>query len=419
MPSFTAVSPRPGLLALPWALPLEDWPDDIVVALPRGISRHVVRFVRADGRVLAVKEMAPHVALREHQLLRELRRLDLPVVSSIGVVTDRVDTDGQELDALLLTDHLAYSLPYRAVFAGSPRPDTVQRLVDALAVLLVRLHLDGFSWGDCSLSNTLFRRDADAFAAYLVDAETGDLRHRLSEGQRAYDVELATTNIFGELLDLQAAGVLAEDADLHEVTDRLDQRYRALWNELVAPEEFTDTDTQRISSRVRRLNDLGFDVAEIDIVTDIGGDTVRIQPKVVDAGFHRQRLLHLTGLDVEENQARRLLNDIAEYAVATDQQGLGDDMLAHEWLTRVFEPVVQAIPADLRAKLDSAQLYHEVLEHRWYTAEQAGHEVGIDETLSSYTDRVLRHRPDELIALDPETGELAVIRRDGDAEADG
>jgi hypothetical protein len=412
MPSFTAVSPRPGLLALPWSLPLEDWPEEIVVALPRGISRHVVRFVRADGRVLAVKEMAPHVALKEHQLLRELRRLDLPVVSSIGVVTDRVAPDGEPLDALLLTDHLAFSLPYRAVFAGSPRPDTVQRLVDALAVLLVRLHLDGFSWGDCSLSNTLFRRDADAFAAYLVDAETGDLRHRLSDGQRAYDVELAMTNIFGELLDLQSAGVLAEDADLHGVTDRLDQRYRALWNELVAPEEFTNTDIQRISSRVRRLNDLGFDVAEIDIVTDIGGDTVRIQPKVVDAGFHRQRLLHLTGLDVEENQARRLLNDIAEYAVATDQQGLGDDMLAHEWLTRVFEPVVQAIPTDLRSKLDAAQLYHEILEHRWYSAEQAGREVGIDETLSNYTDRVLRHRPDELVALDPDTGELAVFRSD-------
>jgi hypothetical protein len=416
MPSFTAVSPRPGLLALPWALPLEDWPEEIVVALPRGISRHIVRFVRADARVIAVKEMAPHVALREHQLLRELRRLDLPVVSSIGVVTDRITADGEPLDALLLTDHLAYSLPYRAVFAGSPRPDTVQRLVDALAVLLVRLHLDGFSWGDCSLSNTLFRRDADAFAAYLVDAETGDLRHRLSEGQRAYDVDLAMTNIFGELLDIQAAGVLAQDADLHAVTDRLDQRYRALWNELVAPEEFTDTDTQRISSRVRRLNDLGFDVAEIDIVTDIGGNTVRIQPKVVDAGFHRQRLLHLTGLDVEENQARRLLNDIAEYAVMTDQQALGDDMLAHEWLTQVFEPVVQGIPADLRSKLEPAQLYHEVLEHRWYSAEQAGRDVGIDETLSSYTDRVLRHRPDELVALDPETGELAVFRSGGEDE---
>ena len=40
----------------------------------------------------------------------------------------------------------------------------------------------------------------------------------------------------------------------------------------------------RIESRVRRLNDLGFDVDELDIITDFDGATIRIQPKVVDAG---------------------------------------------------------------------------------------------------------------------------------------
>ena len=92
-------------------------------------------------------------------------------------------------------------------------PDLRARLLDSLAELFVRLHLAGFYWGDCSLSNTLFRRDAGALAAYLVDAETGELHERLSPGQRDYDITIATENIAGELFDLQASGNFAEDVD--------------------------------------------------------------------------------------------------------------------------------------------------------------------------------------------------------------
>ncbi|MDK6763610.1 hypothetical protein QP337_29110, partial [Escherichia coli] len=77
--------------------------------------------------------------------------------------------------ACLITEHLPFSLPYRAIFGQQHRRATIAQLIDGLAVLLVRLHLLGFFWGDVSLSNTLFRRDAGTFAAYLVDAETGEL----------------------------------------------------------------------------------------------------------------------------------------------------------------------------------------------------------------------------------------------------
>lgn len=399
MPSFVAVRAAPGLLALPWETSLEDWPADLIVALPRGISRHVVRFVRVDGSVLACKEIAERTALREHALLRDLNRLDVPCVQPVGVVRDRVDIAGEPLDAILLTAHLPFSLPYRAVFSNNLREETVLRLIDALVVLIVRLHLDGFAWGDCSLSNTLFRRDADAFAAFLVDAETGDLHDRLSDGQRAYDVDLARTNIFGELLDLQAGEVLDEEADLLGLVDRLVSRYESLWAELTAVEEFDAAHMYRLEARVRRLNDLGFDVAELDIVTDVGGQQVRIQPKVVDAGHHARRLLRLTGLDVEENQARRLLNDLDAFRARTDQQNLDESIAAHQWLTEVFEPVVHGVPRELRGRLDAAQLYHEVLEHRWYASERAGREVPMDEVVRSYVDEVLRDRPDEVVTL--------------------
>ena len=78
-----------------------------------------------------------------------------------------------------------------------------------MVVLLVRLHLADFFWGDVSLSNVLFRRSAGGFAAYLVDAETGELRPSLSASMREYDLTIATENVFAELLDLQASESLS------------------------------------------------------------------------------------------------------------------------------------------------------------------------------------------------------------------
>ena len=395
MPRFASVPADPHLLALPWHLPLAEWPQEHLVALPRGISRHVVRFVRLGGHVYALKEAAERYVVRENHLLRDLERLDVPAVEAVGAVLDRTTPDGDPIDPILLTRHLSFSLPYRAVFSRTLRPETVVRLVDALAALLVRLHLAGFFWGDCSLSNTLFRRDAGAFAAYLVDAETGDLHDELSVGQRSYDLELAHTNIFGELLDLQAGGYLSEEIELLELADTVVRRYQRLWGELTEPEEFDTGELYRLEHRIQRLNDLGFDVAELDIHTDFDGRHIRIQPKVVDAGHHSRRLMRLTGLDVEENQARRLLNDLDAFRAATEQQNEDEEIVAHQWLTEVFEPVVRVVPPELRGRLEPAEIFHEVLEHRWYCSENADREVPLLEAAKSYVRNVLRNRPDE------------------------
>jgi hypothetical protein len=399
MPRFLAAHSDTRLITLPWETPLEDWPEEMLVALPRGISRHVVRFVRVGKEVYALKEVMEHLALHEYRLLRDLTRLDTPSVEPVGVVTGRLDVTGEPLDPILITEHLQFSLPYRALFNRGVRQDTVNRLVDAMVVLLSRLHLSGFLWGDVSLSNTLFRRDAGAFAAYLVDAETGELHDELTRGQREHDLTIARTNLYGEFSDLEAGGLLDAALDPLKLVESIENRYRELWGELTGVEEFDTGEMHRIESRVRRLNALGFDVAELDITTDFAGSSIRIQPKVVDAGHHQRRLIRLTGLDTEENQARRLLNDLDYFRARTDQQGADEAIVAHQWLTGVFEPVVKSVPAELRAKLEPAELFHEVLEHRWFLSEQAGHEVPIEEAAQSYMMTVLHRLPDEEIAL--------------------
>jgi len=409
---ITAADPDPALLDLPWPLALDTWPEERLAALPRGISRHVVRFVRLEGSVLAIKEIHEDLARREYNLLRLLRRLGLPVVEPVGVVTGRLDPFGDPLDPCLVTRHLQFSLPYRALFSQSLRVDTGTRLVDALAVLLVRLHLAGFYWGDVSLSNTLFRRDAGAFAAYLVDAETGELHETLSHGQREYDLELARLNIAGELMDLAAGGYLDPTLDPVEVSDVITRRYVTLWDELTGPEQFRRGERWRVDARIRRLNDLGFDVGELTLTTDVDGTSIAIQPKVVDSGHHSRRLLRLTGLDVEENQARRLLNDLDAYQAAVGRQADEEEIVAHDWLRNCFEPVVRAVPRRLRGKLEPAEIYHEVLEHRWYLSEQRGRDVGLMVAADSYVQGVLVHKPDEESVLGVDTQEMPVVAED-------
>ncbi|GGY34250.1 DUF4032 domain-containing protein [Streptomyces djakartensis] len=396
------------LLELPWDVPLEEWPEEYLVPLPRGISRHVVRYSRAGDEVIAVKELAERPALREYDMLRDLDRIGIPAVDPLAVVTGRVGRDGAPLESVLITRHLGGSMPYRSMFETTMRPATMHRLMDALAVLLVRLHLAGFAWGDCSLSNTLFRRDAGAYAAYLVDAETGDLHPQLSPGQREYDLDLARVNISGELLDLEASGALHPSVDPIEFGMEICARYRSLWDELTRTSVYPAGKYHYIERRIRRLNDLGFDVAEMQIEHASNGDTVSFVPKVVDAGHHQRQLLRLTGLDTEENQARRLLNDLESWMATQEDYAPGDpppssrlrsnrgdphgarpEVLAHRWVREVFRPTVRAVPPELRGAMEPAEIYHQLLEHRWYMSERAQQDIGIEAVVEDYIKNIL------------------------------
>jgi hypothetical protein len=407
--NITSATVDPGLLDLPWNLPLETWPEETIAALPKGLSRHIVRFVNLSGYVVAIKETSAELAKREYDMLRVLQRLDVPCVEPVAVITNRTSETGEPLESVLVTRHLRFSLPYRAVYSQSLRPETATRLVDALAVLLVRLHIIGFFWGDVSLSNTLFRRDAGAFAAYLVDAETGSLYpNGLSAGQRENDLDIARVNIAGELYDLQAGGRLDDDIDPIEISDVIVQQYRSLWKELTETEEFAHSERWRINRRVERLNDLGFDIGELAIRTDESGTQVVIQPKVVDAGHHSRRLLRLTGIDAGENQARRLLNDLDAYRAAFGKENVDEEVVAHEWTERVFEPVIRSIPKELRGKLEAAEIFHQLLDHRWYLSQDEGRDVPLAEAVGSYVDTVLRHRRDEQTVIGPTTSMMTL-----------
>ncbi len=394
---------HPDFIDLPWEAPLDEWEHPRLVKMAHGISRHVVRFVRFDDRVYALKATEIGAAQSEYRVLRDLRDDDLPVVEPIGVVSDTPEPGR----AVLITRYLDYSLPYWYLL-GRGDPALGDRLMDAGVVLLVRLHLEGVFWGDCSLSNILWRRDAGAMMAYLVDAETTERHPTISDRMRIYDIDIAVENVVGGLLELEAGGRIDYDVDHVGIAEALRARYEVLWNELTRVEEFDLDDRWRIEQRVRRINDLGFDVEELSISRD--GRTLSVQPVIIEEGHHARDLRRRTGLEVQENQARRLLADIDQYKAWLERRegtSIPRAVATARWLAEVYQPVIDAIPADMRSHLEPAEVFHQLLEHRYLMAERRGGEVTNEEALDDYLTGVL-----------PATPKERQLRLVGDAPAD-
>jgi hypothetical protein len=392
------------LANLPWDQPLENWPEDEVLTSMRGISRHIVRLIRSDPKknnseIFAIKETVPEFANREYTILRDLNQRAAPCVEPVAVIEGRVDKAGNELPAALVTKYLPYSLPYRVILSGVVSPTEILNMANALALLLVRMHLLGFWWGDCSLSNTLFRRDANDFAAYLVDAETGEFHKVLSDGQREHDLELVHFNVAAELEDLAVAGVLSKEINPVRASDGVIRRYRRLWKMLKEPQILDAADRQAVERAMRSLQDLGFAVEEVEVTTAGDKGSIRFQPKLVAARYHANRLEELMGLQAEELQAKRLLASYDRYKAREFPPSTPHAIVVKQWLSDVFRRVVNQVPDNLKGRVEPAQLFHEVLENRWYLGEKLGRDVGLDFATQDYIEKVLPYRMDSGVII--------------------
>lgn len=393
-----------SLYSLPWAESLEGWPEDPTLTSMRGISRHVVRLVRTgerDDDVFAVKETVEEFSKREYALLRELASRGAPSVEPLAVVDGRLDSEGNELPTALVTRYLPYSLPYRVLLSSNVTPHEINMMANALALLLVKLHLIGFWWGDCSLSNTLFRRDANEYSAYLVDAETGEFQTALTEGQREHDLEISLFNVAAELEDLAIAGYLHPGLDPIRSSKGVISRYRRIWAALNEPKLLDPKDRHAVEKAMRSLQDLGFAVEEVEVALDGEKGVLKFVPKLVAAGYHQARLKELLGIDAEELQAKRLLASFDRYRSRIPQPKPPIDESARNWLVEVYGHVLAQIPEELRGRVEPAQMFHEILEHRWYLGEKAGRDLGLDFATKDYCEKILPFRTDSGTHLIP------------------
>lgn len=374
----------PDFLDLPWHLPLNAWEGtcERLERLPRGESRHTVLFVTYGTATYALKEMPPGKAEHEYHLLRQMAERALPVVQAAGHVT--AACEGAEPTSILITRYLDHSLPYHSLFLQSSLSRYREHLLDALASLLVQLHLSHVFWGDCSLFNTLFVRDAGALQAYLVDAETSQVQASLGDGLRRHDLELMEENVSGGLLDLVALGALPPDFPAAELAADIRRRYDNLWNEVSRVELLRPDERYRITERVRALNKLGFSVGEVALAKSGDLDRLELRVQVTDRSFNRRLLHALTGLEVQEQQALQMINEIQELRAELGHQqnrSLSLGATAYAWLEERYHPAIKTLTA-LGTEVEPPELYCQLLEHKWYASEAARRDIGFEAALA-------------------------------------
>jgi hypothetical protein len=389
--SFNIVT-RPGhpdFLDLPWQYSLNKWEDycSCLEEVERGISRHIVVFVNNNGLLYAIKELPSRVAELEYSVLRNMQELHLPTVTPIGYVNP-----SNRDSSLLITQYLEHSLPYLTLFTRPNLASYLEHLQDAMAGLLVQLHLAGVFWGDCSLSNVLFRQDAGMLQAYFVDAETSEIYDKLTPDLRLYDLEIMEENVSGGLADLEAAQKLPPGFSIFETAISIKQRYQRLWQEITRPQIIQPHERFRIQQRIEALNRIGFSISEINLEATEDGEHIRFKIMVTDRNYHSSQLFSLTGLTAEEMQARQIMGEIQELKAlisSSQNQSVPISVAAYQWLHDIYQPIIDQLRSLVDEKTTLIERYCQVLEHKWYLSERVqqdvGHQAAVDDFLNQFT----------------------------------
>jgi hypothetical protein len=373
----------PDFLDLPWDLPVTEWSHDRLVEMPSGIHRHPVVFVAYDEGVFVIKELPRRLAVNEYHVFRALEERTTRSAEPVGLVERGWVDPHDEQSAAVITRYVEHTFPYRHLVSGPGFGSRRAQLLDAVAGLLVEIHLTGCFWGDCSLSNLLYRFDAEAIESIMIDAETSRLYETLSDGQRAEDLEIMKLNLAGEMGDIAAmTGVEIDRADLGLGED-VESRYSSLWAELTEELVITRDESYLIRERIGRLNQLGFSVNDVHLTPTEEGSLVRMKAEVGGRTFHSSHLRQQTGIEASENQARVILSDLNYFlAKHGSTTASGKSVGTFKWLTTSYEPMVAQI-VDARPG-DPVQGYCDLLNHRFLLAQRRGQDVSNEEALADW-----------------------------------
>ena len=387
---------------LPWHVPLAEWPEHGVtpLAIRRGESRHPVIFVEREGVRYAIKETTPHMAEREIRNLGEIEFRGIPALSPVGTVTvsDRpilLDAGGKGVASQYVSADRGYTvthlaarvIPQSLLFRLPLSRKTKQRLMGAVAVLMVELHEHGVYWGDPSLANLLIRIDGRRILAIMSDAETAEIfPQSIEEGLRQQDLELFHESLIWQAEDLRQERGVGEDVEILEESDYryFERRYNLLRREHARLEAETSMPTFiQVERLLDRLNRLGFSLLSMNEA--VLSPFVSILP-----GWYARRIQELLGIQIPRKHARRFYNMILGHQAIMSKalkREVSIEEAARDWYQHYHLPTVLLLRKTLTSDQDPLEAYFAIMRHKWKLSEQAGHEVPLDEAVVDWAMR--------------------------------
>jgi hypothetical protein len=353
---------QPDFLDLPWERSVAQWEGGRIVEVPTGIHRHPIRFVAYEGTLFAVKELRTQLARHEFDTLRTLETRLATVARPVGFVHRPWIDPREEPSGAVITERVRFAFTYRQLISGGGFGLYRNEVLNAFATLLVELHLAGCFWGDCSLSNVLYRWDAGTIDAVMIDAETSQLHAELSDGQRREDLEIMILNVAGGMADIAASQGLEIDAADMALGEDIAARYDRLWSEVTDDVVVARSEPHRIHERTDRLNALGFHVDDIELLPEVEGRAVRTRVAVGARTFHASRLWEVAHIGAGEGQARQILADLDRYLSYNPADP--PELSIVRWRVEVFEPLLSRLSMEAAADADPLQLFCDLLHYR-------------------------------------------------------
>lgn len=409
-----SVEDRHRLEALPWHVQLEEWPEHGVIPLSirRGASRHPVFFVESQAMRYAIKETTPRMAEREIRILHEVERRGIPALSPVGWVIvpappvllnehgpggmlEYISGDRGYTVTKLAPRVVPQELLYRIPFTRKNK----QRILGAIAVLMIELHEHGVYWGDPSLANILIRLDGRRIMAIMADAETAELFSQpLNDELREQDIQSFGEALLWEAEDLRYAQGLEEEEQIVDDKDfrYFQQRYRLLRREhkqLTSPSAFTSL--LQVERLLETLNKVGYSI--------LGTSGHAFQQFVtVMPGWYQNKVYQLLGIHIPRQYARRFYNTILGHqAMMSQQEGRNVTLeeAAEHWYTNYHLPAILLLRRHLTSGQDPMQIYFAIMDYRWKMSLKAGYEIPLDEAVLAWA--MKQAKTGKLGAVDP------------------
>jgi hypothetical protein len=409
-----SIEDRHHLEALPWHMQLEEWPAYGVIPLSirRGASRHPVLFVESQGTRYAIKETTPRMAEREIGILHQVERRGIPALSPVGSVIvpvppvllneqglggvpEYISGDRGYAVTKLAPRVIPQALLYRIPFTRKNK----QRILSAIAVLMIELHEHGVYWGDPSLANILVRLDGRRIMAIMADAETAELfPGPVNDELREQDIQSFGEALLWEAEDLRYAQGLEEEDQIVDDKDfrYFQQRYRLLRREhkqLTSPSAFTSL--FQVERMLEKLNKVGYSIF------DMSGHAFQ-QIATVMPGWYQHTIHELLGITVPRQYARRFYNTILGHQAMMSQHEGRDITLeeaAEHWYTHYHLPAILLLRRHLTSGQDPMQVYFAIMDYKWKMSMKAGYEIPLDEAVLAWA--MKQAKTGKLGAVDP------------------